>query len=179
MGRLEIPRLVAQLDGLLNNAEGKPLLTVDGKPLRAGDLLWLNLLTNNSTIGVDRMGVKLSAPFLYGFDSVFSLIGFDGRSLSVPHFLAIQSQINAFNFDWVSGQAPLSEGWMRAVIESLKDSRILDHNVLGEMLEEALTNGTLHLLVMRGTVENGRPVPDSFSFSPVYDLHGKVVAATS
>ncbi len=163
-GRLEIPRVIAALNGLLNDADGKPLLMIDGKPLKVGELLWLNTLANNTSWATDRTS---SSPLVYGFDSIFSLIGFDGRSLALPRFLAIQSQVNASEFEWVFGQAPLSEGWMRSAIELLKDSRAFDHNLLGEMLEEALTNGGLHLLVMRGTVEEGKPVAGSFSLSPV------------
>jgi hypothetical protein len=64
----------------------------------------------------------------------------------------------------------LSESWIRMAIEFLKDSISLDHNVLGEQLEEALTSGRFHLAVMRGTVEDGSAVDGSFSFTPAYNL---------
>ena len=52
------------------------------------------------------------------------------------------------------------------MIEFLKDSISFDHNVLGEMLEEAVTTDRFHFAVMRGTVEEGRAVPGSFTFAP-------------
>ena len=52
------------------------------------------------------------------------------------------------------------------MIEFLKDSISFDHNVLGEMLEEALTNSRFHVAVMRGTVEDGTAVNGSFTFEP-------------
>ena len=98
------------------------------------------------------------------------MIGFDGRALSLPRFLAIQSQINASEFEWLFGQSPLNEGWLRSAIEFLKNSISFDHNVLGELLEEAITTGRFHLTIMSGTVEEGKVVSGSFSFSPVNNL---------
>ena len=108
---------------------------------------------------------------MYGFDAVYSLIGFDGRSLSAPRFLAIQSQINSSEFEWIFGNAPLSESWVRAAIELLKDSCSLDNNILGEMLEESLAAGRFHLAVIRGVVEEGKPVAGSFSFSQICNFN--------
>jgi len=164
-GRLEIQRLVSANDGLLTDSSGRPLLTLEGKALRLGDLQWFNTLADSNVWMFDRFPTRLSPLFVHGFDAVYSLIGFDGRALSLPHFMAIQSQINASEFEWLFGQAPLSEGWVRSAIEFLKDSISFDYNVLGEMLEEALASGRFHMCVMRGTVEEGRPVPGSFSFA--------------
>jgi hypothetical protein len=175
--RLEIPRLVTALAGLLKDAEGHPLLLVDGKPQKVGELLWLNLLGNNQSWSADKLESRLSPALVYGFDSIFSLIGFDGRGPLLPHFVAIQSQINAF--EWVFSQAPLNEAWIRSAIELLKDSRIFEHNVLGEMLEEALTTGRFHLAVMRGTVEEGQAVSGSFSFSAIHNFNPAISAAAS
>ena len=41
-GRLEIPRLIAALNGILTDAAGRPLLMLDGAPLKLGELLWFN-----------------------------------------------------------------------------------------------------------------------------------------
>jgi hypothetical protein len=171
-GRLEIPRLIAALSGVLTDAAGRPLLTLDGAPLKPGELLWFNARADAAVDlwALDRFPTRLSPLLVHGFDAVYSLVGFDGRPLSLPRFLAIQSQINASEFEWLFGQAPLTESWMRLAIEFLKDSVSFDHNVLGELLEEAITTGRFHLTVMSGTVEEGQAVSGSFSFSPVNDL---------
>ena len=167
-GRVEILRLVAALDGILTDAAGRPLITADGAPLKLGELLWFNARPDAlvDLWSGDRFSSKLFPTLLHGFDAVYSLLGFDGRGLSLPRFIAIQSQINASEFEWTFGQAPFSEGWLRSMIEFLKDSISFDHNVLGEMLEEAITNDRFHFAVMRGTVEEGRAVAGSFSFAP-------------
>lgn len=166
-GRIEIPRLVAALDGILTDAAGRPLTFADGTPLKLGELLWFNARPDAivDLWSGDRFSTRLSPLLLHGFDAVYSLIGFDGRPLSLPRFMAIQSQINASEFEWFFGHAPLSEGWMRSAIEFLKDSISFDHNVLGEMLEEAITSGRFHFAVMRGTVEEGKAVDGSFTFA--------------
>jgi hypothetical protein len=168
-GRLAIPRLIGALEGNLTDAAGRPLVMADGTPLKLGELLWLNACADSSLDlwAIDRLSNRLSPVVVHGFDAVYSLIGFDGRHLSLPRFMAIQSQINASEFEWLFGEAPLSEGWVRSAIEFLKDSISFDHNVLGELLEEAVTTGRFHLAVMNGTVEEGKPVSDSFSFTPV------------
>jgi hypothetical protein len=169
-GRLEIHRLVAQLGGTLLDAEGRPLITANGTPLKLGELLFLNtLLDSTRLIGVDRFSPRLSPLFMQGFDAVYSLIGFDGRALSLPRFMAIQSQVNGYQFGWEGGEAPMSEGWIRTAIEFLKDSASFEHNVLGESLEEALTAGRFHLVVMRGAVEEGQAVAGSFSFARAFN----------
>jgi hypothetical protein len=169
-GRVEILRLVAALEGVLTDSSGRPLITVDGSPLKLGELIWFNARPDAfvDLWSTDRFSAKLFPTFLHGFDAVYSLIGFDGRSLTLPRFIAIQSQINASEFEWFFGQAPLSEGWLRSVIEFLKDSISFDHNVLGELLEEAVTNDRFHFAVMRGTVEEGRAVAGSFSFERAF-----------
>jgi hypothetical protein len=107
--------------------------------------------------------VRLSPLLIYGFDAVYSLIGFDGRTLNRPHFAAVQAQVNGSELDWVYGQPPLSEGWMRALIERLKDSGQADHNLLGEMLEEALADGRFHAALVGATVSVGEAEPDTFA----------------
>jgi len=171
-GRLEIPRLIAALDGVLTDATGRPLIMADGTPLKLGEMLWFNARPESAVDlwAFDRFPTRLSPILIHGFDAVYSLIGFDGRPLTLPRFVAIQSQINASEFEWLFGHAPLSEGWIRSAIEFLKDSISVDHNVLGELLEEAVTSGRFHLTVMRGTVEEGRAVSGSFSFTPVHNL---------
>ena len=170
-GRLEIPRLIAELGGMVIDAEGRPLVVVDGKALRLSDLLFFDAQANASLdLAFDRFSTRLSPVVPFGFDAVYSLIGFDGRALSLPRFMAIQSQINASEFEWLFGKAPLSEAWARSAIEFLKDSISFHHNVLGELLEEAITTGRFHLAVMRGTVEDGKSVPGSFSFTSVGGL---------
>jgi hypothetical protein len=169
-GRVEIPRLISLLGGNLSDAAGRPLVIVDGAPLRLGDLLFFNTQADAALDlwAINRFSARVM-PLVssYGFDAVYSLIGFDGRALAFPRFMAIQSQINASQFEWLFGQGQLNEGWLRSAIEALKDSISVDHNVLGEMLEEALTTGRFHLTVMRGTVEEGKAVSGSFSFAPV------------
>jgi hypothetical protein len=107
--------------------------------------------------------VRLSPLLIYGFDAVYSLIGFDGRTLNPPHFAAVQAQVNGSETEWVYGQPPLSEGWMRALIERLKDSAQADHNLLGEMLEEALADGRFHAALVGGKVSEGHAEPDTFA----------------
>ncbi|HEX2271406.1 MAG TPA: hypothetical protein VHH35_17810 [Pyrinomonadaceae bacterium] len=170
-GRIEVLRMAAALNGVLMDSAGRPLIMADGAPLKLGELLWFNMRPEAMVDlwSGDRFSTRFYPTLLHGgFDAVYSLIGFDGRSLSLPRFIAIQSQINASEFECFFGQAPLSEGWLRAMIEFLKDSISFDHNVLGEMLEEAVTNGRFHFAVMRGTVEEGRAVAGSFTFEQVF-----------
>jgi hypothetical protein len=164
-GREEIPRLTAALNGLLADAEGKPLAAADGTLLKLDKLLWLSTAGGllKLSFQADLFPTHLSPLLIYGFDAVYSVIGFDGRTLVPPQFAAVQVQINDSELEWASGHPPLTEGWLRAFIERLKDDVMPDHNVFGEMLEEALTIGNFHLALLRGTVEEGEAVPDSFS----------------
>jgi hypothetical protein len=166
-GREEMARILAAFKGAVTDAEGRTLLAKDGTALKLDHLLWLN--TAGSLLGksfaAGTFQTQLSPLIVYGFDAVFSLIGFDGRTLSPPHFAAVQSQINGSEMEWVFGQPPLSEGWMRALIERLKDSGIPDHNSLGEMLEESLAGGRFHAVLMQGSVHEGEAVKDSFNIS--------------
>jgi hypothetical protein len=163
--RLEIPRLVAALDGVMVDADGRALVTKDGVPLKLEQLLWLGSLGGvmKGVAGAESLPVHLSPLLIYGFDAVYSLIGFDGRTLNPPHFAAVQAQVNGSELEWVFGQPPLSEGWMRALIERLKDSAQADHNLLGEMLEEALAEGRFHATLVGGTVSEGEARPDTFA----------------
>ncbi|MBV8859304.1 MAG: hypothetical protein JOZ02_20400 [Acidobacteria bacterium] len=165
--RLEVPRLVAALGGVLVDAEGKAFVTKDGVPLKLDQLMWLGtlggVLKSLAGAGAESFPVRLSPLLIYGFDAVYSLIGFDGRTLNPPHFAAVQAQVNGSELEWAYGQPPLSEGWMRALIERLKDSALADHNLLGEMLEEALADGRFHAALVGGTVSEGQARPDTFA----------------
>lgn len=165
--RLEIPRLVAALGGVLVDTEGHAFVTKDGVPLKLDQLMWMGslggVLKSLAGAGADSAPVRLSPLLIYGFDAVYSLIGFDGRTLNPPHFAAVQAQVNGSEMEWVYGQPPLSEGWMRALIERLKDSAQADHNLLGEMLEEALADGRFHASLVGGTVSEGAAQPDTFA----------------
>jgi hypothetical protein len=165
--RLEIPRLVSALGGVLVDADGRALATKDGAPLKLDELMWMGslggVLKSVAGAGAESFPVRLSPLLIYGFDAVYSLIGFDGRTLNPPHFAAVQAQVNGSELEWVFGQPPLSEGWMRALIERLKDSAQAEHNLLGEMLEEALAEGRFHAALVGGTVSEGEARPDTFA----------------
>lgn len=164
--RMEIPRLVAALGGMLTDTEGHAFVTKEGVPLKLDQLMWLGSLggvLKSVATGAESFPVRLSPLLIYGFDAVYSLIGFDGRTLNPPHFAAVQAQVNGSELEWVYGQPPLSEGWMRALIERLKDSAQAEHNLLGEMLEEALTDGRFHAALVGGTVSEGEAQPDTFA----------------
>lgn len=177
--RLEIPRLVAALDGVMVDADGRALVTKDGVPLKLDQLMWLGSLGGvmKGVAGAESFPVHLSPLLIYGFDAVYSLIGFDGRTLNPPHFAAVQAQVNGSELEWVFGQPPLSEGWMRALIERLKDSAQADHNLLGEMLEEALAEGRFHAALVGGTVSEGEARPDTFAVTRL--LPGATAFATA
>ena len=103
----------------------------------------------------------------HGFDALYSLIGFDGRSPLAPAFLFVQSEINDAKPDAMLGQVPFTVGWTRALIERLKDSAVAAHSRLGEQLEVALADDCLHSFVLRGAIEDGAPVAGSFALSAV------------
>jgi hypothetical protein len=165
--RLEIPRFVSALGGMLVDADGHAFATKDGVSLKLDQLMWMGSLGGvlKSLAGgaAESLPVRLSPLLVYGFDAVYSLIGFDGRTLNPPHFAAVQAQVNGSELEWVFGQPPLSAGWMRALIERLKDSVEGEHNLLGEMLEEALAEGRFHAALVGGTVSEGEARPDTFA----------------
>ncbi|HEX8474455.1 MAG TPA: hypothetical protein VF666_10510 [Pyrinomonadaceae bacterium] len=165
-GRNQIEAFVRALGGMFVDAHGQTLLAApDGTPLKLDKMLWLS--TAGGLIGSSFEGelfpVRLSPLIVHGFDAIYSLIGFDGRTLNAPRYAAVQVQVNGSEMEWVFGQKPFTEGWMRALIERLKDSAVPDHNLLGEMLEEALVDSRFHAILLQGTVDEGVAVADSFS----------------
>lgn len=164
-GRNEMVRLLAALTGPLVDADGRMLLAKDGTPLKPDQLLWLSTVGGlpGSAFKGELLGTNLSPLIVYGFDALYTLIGFDGRTLAQQHFAAVQAQVNGSELEWVFGQPPLSEGWMRALIERLKDAAAPAQNRLGEMLEEALVDGRFHAVLVEGSVAEGESVGGSFS----------------
>ena len=175
-GRNEIPSFVLRHDGLLTDAGGRPLQAADGTPVKLGELLWLS--TAGGLLGAAAesrvLTAQISPLLVYGFDALYAVIGFDGRSLSPPRYWGLQVEVNGSAPEWTYGQPPLSEGWARALIERLKDAAAAELNLLGETLEEALADGRLEFAVVRGTVENGEAVPTSFQLA---DSHARPAAA--
>jgi hypothetical protein len=164
--KLEMIAFLALLGGSLLDAKGKPLLTLDGLPLKPGELLWFSPLGGLfETSVLDRQGPKAAAFTGPGFDAIFSLMGFDGRALPMPRFLAVQAQVNGSSPEWLFGQVPFSEGWVRALVERLKDAASPKRNALGERLEEALSDGRFYLGMFKGRVADGRALPETFDLS--------------
>jgi hypothetical protein len=164
--KLELIAFLALLGGSVLDSKGAPLLTLDGKPLKPGELLWFGPLGGMFETGaLDRNAAKPSAFIGPGFDAIFSLIGFDGRALPMPRFLAVQAQVNGSSPEWLFGQVPFSEGWVRALIERLKDAAAVKKNALGERLEEALSDGRFYLGMFKGRVADGRALPETFDLS--------------
>ncbi|HYN86275.1 MAG TPA: hypothetical protein VER32_13590 [Pyrinomonadaceae bacterium] len=168
--RMEIPRAVAAMNGLLTDADGHALVARDGTPLKLDRLVWLNAAGGllgtaglASSFAAESFPTRLNPLLVYGFDAVYSVIGFDGRTLAAPHFVAVQSAANDAESEWVFGQQPLSAGWVRELVERLKDSAPVEHNLLGEMLEEAWADGRFHVALLNVSVEEGAPVPESHS----------------
>jgi len=163
--RWEIPRLVAELQGLLTDAEGRALLARDGTPLKLDRLLWLGAAGGllGSAFEGEHAPARLSPLVLYGFDAIYTVIGFDGRTLASPHFVAVQSAVNNSEFEWVFGHEPFTDGWVRELVERLKDSAVVEHNLLGEMLEDALNDGRFHVALLSVEVEEGAPARDATS----------------
>lgn len=166
VGRATIERFIAALGGQLIDARGQTLLGDDGLPLKLDQMLWLSAtggLAPGQAAEGELASTRLSPLLVHGFDALYSLIGFDGRTLNAPRYAVVQVQINGSELEWVFGQPPLSEGWARALIERLKDSRIAEHNYLGEMLEEALVERRFHSVLLSGTVAEGVAVEDSYN----------------
>ena len=165
-GRMQIISYCAALGGLLADARGKPLIALDGTPLKLGELLWFSPLGGLfDSVMRDPSSLRLSPVGVGGFDAIFTLVGFDGRLLPAPTFLAIQAQTNGCEPECLYGQVPFSEGWIRALIERLKDSASADNNTLGETLEYALADDRFRLAILRGAVDNGEPVAASFDLA--------------
>ena len=79
------------------------------------------------------------------------------RTLAAPHFVAVQAAANESESEWLFGQQPLTAGWVRELIERLKDSIVVEHNLLGETLEEALADGRFHVALLSVEVNEGKP----------------------
>lgn len=153
-----IPEIVLALNCMLPNMDGRMLVAKDGTPLMLDKLVWFNLaggLVSNISSMFDSFQTRLSPLLLYGFDAIYSLTGFDGRTLAHQHFAAVQANINDTEPEWIFGQEPFTLGWMREMIERLKDSHVIDHNLLGEQLEEAMAHGCFHTLLVNVSVERG------------------------
>ncbi|HVF42813.1 MAG TPA: hypothetical protein VM936_07375 [Pyrinomonadaceae bacterium] len=161
--RTMIPAHVAAMNGLLTDADGRALLARDGSPLKLERLLWLSTAGGllGSAFKGDNVQSRLSPALLYGFDAIYSVTGFDGRTLGAPHFVAVQAAANESESEWLFGQQPLTASWARELIERLKDSIVVEHNLLGETLEEALADGRFHVALLSVDVNEGAPDPDT------------------
>ena len=161
--RTLIPAHVAAMNGLLTDADGRALLARDGSPLKLERLLWLSAAGGllGSAFKGENVQTRPSPALLYGFDAIYSVIGFDGRTLAAPHFVAVQAAANESESEWLFGQQPLTAGWARELIERLKDSAVVEHNLLGETLEEALADGRFHVALLSVEVNEGAPDPDT------------------
>jgi hypothetical protein len=172
--RNEIPRMVAALGGLLTDTEGCALLARDGTPLKLDRLIWLSTMgglvspTAADSALATMLPARLSSLLVYGFDAIYTVIGFDGRALAAPHFVSVQAAINDSEYEWVFGQPPFTDGWARELIERLKDSAVVEHNVFGEMLEEAITDGRFHVALLNVAVQEGAPVENASSVKRLY-----------
>lgn len=166
-GREEMFQFINQLGEKF--LQGREWRAADGTPLKLGEALWLSttggLLGSSARDSDMLIGEQTSSLLLYGFDAIYPLIGFDGRMLNNQGFVAVQAQINDSEPQWVFGQEPLSPGWLRALIERLKDSFMPDYNSLGEMLEEALVEGRFYTAVVTGTVAEGAAVAGTFALT--------------
>jgi hypothetical protein len=161
--RALIPAHVAAMNGLLTDADGRALLARDGTPLKLERLLWLSAAGGllGSAFKGENIPSRLSPALLYGFDAIYNVIGFDGRTLATQHFVAVQAAANESESEWMFGQQPLTAGWARELIERLKDSIVVEHNLLGETLEEALADGRFHVALLSVEVNEGAPDPDT------------------
>lgn len=161
--RALIPAHVAAMNGLLTDADGRALLARDGTPLKLERLLWLSAAGGllGSAFKGENSSARLSPSLLYGFDAIYSVMGFDGRTLATQHFVVVQAAANESESEWVFGQQPLTAGWARELIERLKDSIVVEHNLLGETLEEALADGRFHVALLSVEVNKEASDPDT------------------
>ena len=168
-GTLEIDRSVR----LLYDANAKQTLYApslragDGTPLKPGELLWLGAAGGSTRTPDGEPRPATPSPALAdNLDALYSLVGFDGRAPQTPAFLLVRAEINHAKPDALFGQAPFTDGWTRALIERLKNSFDSAHNRLGEELEDALACNQFNRVVLRGAIEEGVPVADSFTLAP-------------
>lgn len=169
----ELPNILDTLAGedrVLRDSYQNPLfVSRDQMPLKLGDLVWHAAATGEAHgATVDLIGD--SSPLQsYGFDALYSLIGFDGRTLAPPAFLLVRTEVsNDATASSRFGFALYSESWLRAMIERLKDAASPSHNLLGEALEDALASGNFHQALLRGTVDQGGVAAESFTFAPIF-----------
>lgn len=155
-GRSGMFHLIIATEGMLVDPQGNFLaLRETGTPLKLDQLL-LFATTQGSVENLSEKTSSRSTPLLlYGLDALYSMIGFDGRTLAAPHFAAVHASIEGSGPEWAFGHEELSEGWLRAVIERLKDAANVQHNALGETLEEALADGRFHLILINGSPAEG------------------------
>ncbi|MER3426994.1 MAG: hypothetical protein C4334_02665 [Pyrinomonas sp.] len=157
-GRNGTFHFIVAADGMLVDPQGRFLALRDtGTPLKLNQLLLFVTAQGTLEGPAEPMTSRPAPLLLYGLDALYSMIGFDGRTLAAPHFAAIHTNIEGARPEWVFGHEELSEGWLRAIIERLKDSANVQHNALGEMLEEALADGRFHLILI-----NGSPAEESY-----------------
>lgn len=155
--RQHLPVFMEKVNGALLNADGKALFTAAGAPLRAGEPIWLSTEGGLPDLpAVQPLRFTHSASTSNGLDAIYSVVGYDGRPLMPPQYLVIQSEVNNARQQHFYNHPPVSEGWLRAAVERLKDAPMADDNLLGERLEEALLDGGLHLVVMRTSVAQGK-----------------------
>src|SRR5262249_22700890 len=97
VGRFELLRFMSLLNGQMLDAKGNPMIKAEGLPLKLDEMLWFSLLGGliHATSDESRFAARLSPLVLYGFDAIFSLVGFDGRALALPRYLAVQVQVNS------------------------------------------------------------------------------------
>lgn len=143
----------------------------DGTPLKPDQLVWLGAAGGIlKTFDSESQPASLSSAILNSFDALYSLIGFDGRAPNSPAFLMVQAEVNHSKSDVLFGQAPFTDGWVRALIERLKDSIVAAHNKLGEQLEDSLAQNQFSRFVLSGAIEQGTPIANSFTLAPAKPL---------
>lgn len=156
-------------DRILRDTDGNALFIArDGTPYKLDELVWSAVdVTRAEDLNASDF-VEVSPLLLYGYDALYSLVGFDGRTLAAPAFLGVKAEANNSEPSTLFTAPAFGEAWLRAVIERLKDDALAHHNALGAMLEESLFYGNFHQAMLRGKVEGGEVVKESFVLSPAF-----------